>query len=129
MKVKGLNGKSFYLKVSPIDWLGKSASKFQFECKTVLAGFWKGDMVGEEVNMPGTKQRFDFVNVTKMIILECQGSQHDCFNKFFHNNNIFNFAKAQQKDDKKRKFAELNKFTLFEVRSVEELHRVMVEIN
>lgn len=129
MKVIGLNGRPYYMKPNLIKWTGKSRSQFQFDCKTILASFWGNDIVAEEQAMPGSKLRFDFVNFSKKIILEADGEQHSSYNKFFHNKNIFNFAKSLERDQKKVKFAEKNGFTHFAVKSTNELHRIMLELN
>lgn len=129
MKVKTLNGQTRFWKPKPINWdEACTVSIFQNECKKILAMYWVGDVVAEEQLLPGTKQRFDFVNFTKRIIVESHGEQHFKMNKFFHNNNIFNFVNGLKRDEKKRKFAELNGFKMIEVTSPTELHQIMINL-
>lgn len=129
MKVKGLRGQSVFWKPKLINWDKPStASNIQNECKKVLALYWLGDIVAEEQLLPGTKLRFDFVNFSKKIIVEVQGEQHSKLNKFFHNNNVFNFVSSLKRDEKKREFAALNNITYIEVKTVVELHKHLIEL-
>lgn len=129
MKVKGLNGKSYFWRCKGIDWEGKSRSNLQKECKAILGLYWNGDVVAEEQNVPGTKMKFDFVNFSKKIVLEVSGGQHFTYNKHFHKNNIFEFVGSLGRDQKKRDFAEKNGFTFVEVKTPEELNRVLLELS
>lgn len=129
MKVKSLRGQTVNWKPKLIDWEKPStASNIQNECKKVLALYWCTDVVAEEQLLPGTKLRLDFVNFSKKIIVEVQGEQHSKFNKFFHNNSILNFAKSLQRDEKKREFADLNGLTFIEVKTTEELHKILIQL-
>ncbi len=129
MKVKSLRGKSVFWKPNLIDWdTPSTASNIQNECKQILALYWTTDIVAEEQLLPGTKLRLDFVNFSKKIIVEVQGEQHSKFNKFFHNNNVFNFSQSLKRDEKKRQFADLNGLTFIEVKTTEELHKILVEL-
>lgn len=129
MKVKGLNGKEHTFRCKGIDWQAKSKSILQKKCKDLIASYWAGDIVAEEQSMPGTKMHFDFVNFSKKVILEVMGEQHYKYNKFFHNKNIFNYVSSKQRDEKKKRFAELNGFTFLEVKTPEELNRVLLEMS
>jgi len=128
MKVIGFNGKTYFWKPKGIDWNGKSLSKLQKDCKSVLANFWGNDIVAEEQNVPSSKMHFDFVNFSKKIVVECNGGQHYKFNKHFHNKNIFNFVASKARDEKKKKFAETNSFQFIEVQTAEELNRYLLEM-
>jgi hypothetical protein len=129
MKVKGFNGKTYFWKCKGIDWQGKSRSKLQEKCKAIIALYWGGDMVGEEQCVPSSKMAFDFVNFNKKLIVEVNGDQHYKYNKFFHNKNVFNFVASKARDDKKKRFAEENGFTLIEVKTPEELNRILLELS
>lgn len=59
-----------------IKWSGKSLSKFQFSVKQFLWEYWKDDLVGEEVVIPRTRLRVDFINFTKKVSVETSGGQH-----------------------------------------------------
>lgn len=129
MKVKTLKGRDYYWKPNKIDWEADSLSKFQKDCKNILAMYWLGDIVAEEQMLPGTKMHFDFVNFTKKIILECDGPQHQAFNPFFHKKNIFNFVGGLKRDEQKNKFAELNGFIMVRVKTPVELSQYMLMSN
>ncbi len=129
MKVKKFNGQVVNWKCKGIDWAGKSPSNGQKACKAILANFWGGDVVGEEQVIPGTRLRFDFFNFSKSIGVEFHGKQHDVYTPFFHQKNIFNYVGSRERDEKKRKFCELNGFLLIEVREPEELNRALLDLD
>lgn len=117
MKFKTLDGKDRFVKNIKnliIDWDGKSRSKFQFEVKTFLKPYWKGDVVFEELKVVGTRLSLDFFNANKKIAIEAQGQQHFKYVKFFHGNRA-NFLSQIKRDVKKIEFCELNNIKLIEI--------------
>ncbi len=128
MQIIDLRGRRRSLKIKPIDWTKKSRSQFQKDCKDLLRIHWDGDVVGEEVAVPGTMMKMDFVNLSKKIILEVDGQAHRKFNKFFHNNNIHNFISSLKRDESKEKFAKLNGFELVRITSMADIHRYLALI-
>jgi len=117
MKFKTLDGKDRFVKNIKnliIDWDGKSRSKFQFEVKTFLKPYWKGDVVFEELKVVGTRLSLDFFNANKKIAIEVQGQQHFKYVKFFHGNRA-NFLSQIKRDVKKIEFCELNNIKLIEI--------------
>lgn len=67
-----------------VDWEGDQGSDYAAEILDLLYPYWKFDIVYAELPVVGTRLRYDYVNVSKRIICECDGAQHDDFNKHFH---------------------------------------------
>lgn len=98
-----------------VDWDKKTRSKFQDDVKQFLRPFWKNDVVLEEMRMIGTLCTFDLVNMTKRIVVEVQGAQHNAFNPHFHRGNRMNFTAQIKRDLDKHAFCELNNLQLIEI--------------
>jgi hypothetical protein len=129
MKFKTLDGKDRFVKNIKnliIDWDGKSRSKFQFEVKTFLKPYWKGDVVFEELKIVGTRLSLDFFNANKKIAIEVQGQQHFKYVKFFHGNRA-NFLSQIKRDVKKIEFCELNNIKLVEIYPNDTLSKELFE--
>lgn len=98
-----------------IRWEEKSRSIFQTEIKHKLKEYWNADQVCEEFPMAGSKLKFDFFNVTRKIVVEADGKQHDTYNEFFHRGNRGNFLESVKRDNRKDKFCELNEIILIRI--------------
>lgn len=98
-----------------IDWGGKSASKFQKSVKDWLYNYWYGDIVFEEFPQAGTRNRYDFFNASKNIIVEAHGQQHTKYVPFFHGSRASGQINQLVRDRDKERFAELNGIRLIEV--------------
>lgn len=97
-----------------IDW-DRVVSKPQKAVKDFLYPYWKGKMILEEFKMPGSRLRFDIVNMTDHIIVEVSPkSVHGQFNKFFHGNRM-GYANSIKRDMSKVDWAEANGFVLVQV--------------
>lgn len=129
MQVKDLRGKTHYLKIKPIIWEKPSCSDLQKSCKDMLHLHWDGDVVGEEVMIPGSRLRCDFLNLSKKILLEIMGKQHASFVPFFHKKNIHNLIRSIERDTDKEKWATLNGFQYFAVKNTTDLAKVLVELD
>lgn len=103
MKFKTLSGKDKFLNVEKtrIKWNEPSLSKFQESVKNFLYPYWAYHVVYEEMPVAGTKMRMDFYNATKRIAIECDGKQHDKYNKFFHSGNRYNYFNQIKRDNLK----------------------------
>lgn len=97
-----------------IKWDGLSPSKLQFNVKQFLKTYWKGHIVFEEFICYGTRLRVDFLNATRKISIEVNGSQHDKFNKFFHQNRG-NFLQSIKRDMQKYEWLQKNEFKIIEL--------------
>ena len=117
MRLYNVYGKLQSRKVSKytIDWDAKSKSNIQFKTKQFLKPFWQNHIVYEEFPVYGTKLKVDFINATKRIAIEVNGTQHNKFNKFFHNNSRANYLESIKRDVKKREWLELNNFLIVEI--------------
>src|ERR1700744_3955336 len=104
MKFITLYGKEKFINIerNRINWSDKSLSKFQKSVKDFLFPFWKNSIIYEEMPVLGTKLRIDFYNANKRIAIECNGEQHNKYNKFFHNGNRENYLNQLIRDEKKR---------------------------
>jgi hypothetical protein len=70
--------------------------------------------VYEEFPVYGTRLSLDFFCANKNIAIEVQGAAHTRFVPFFHTNQD-SYLHQIKKDDKKRKFCNMNRIRLIEV--------------
>ncbi len=112
-----LTGKRKSVSVQPylIDWEDDSLSKFQFSVKQFLHHYWQHHVVCEEFPVAGTRMRIDFYNVTRRIAIECDGEQHNQYNKHFHRGSFSVFQKQLDRDDKKKTWCEKNDIELIRI--------------
>lgn len=102
-----------------IDWDGKCRSNIQFTVKQFLKPFWGTHVVYEEFPVFGTKLKVDIINFTKKLAIEVQGKQHNEFNKFFHNNRLYEFRQQMKRDTIKYEWLEKNGIFLIEIHEEE----------
>ncbi len=98
-----------------IKWNKKSRSKVQFAVKDFLYPYWKSHVVYEEFPVFGSRMKVDIMNFTKKLAIEVQGSQHNSFNAFFHNNSRAKYLESIKRDVKKAEWLEKNDFFLIEI--------------
>lgn len=98
-----------------IDWDKPSRSKLQFNAKQLLRQIWSTQIIYEEFPCFGSLLKVDIFNATKKIVVEINGSQHESYNKFFHNNSRMNYLASIKRDYQKRQWLELNGIRLVEV--------------
>jgi hypothetical protein len=117
MRLLNVNGKLVNKNVRrySINWEAKSRSKLQFKFKEFFYPYWKNHIVYEEFPVYGSMLKIDLLNATKKIAVEIQGSQHESFNKFFHDNSRLKYLESIKRDVKKEKWIELNKFKFLEL--------------
>ena len=99
-----------------IDFDKPSRSKQQFKIKQFLRKHCAHHILFEEVRIPSTLLKVDFLNLTKNFAIEHQGVAHiqNGFNTFFHNNDRLKYLGSIKRDVEKRKHLERNGFTLIE---------------
>jgi len=116
MKLIDINGRPRFKNVASkrIDWDGDSRSKFQKSVKFYVRPLWNHHVVYEEFPVYGTRYTLDFFNATRKIAIEVQGGHHTKFNPFFHKNQ-FDYKEQLMRDEKKRRFCELNNINLIEI--------------
>lgn len=118
MKFKSLSGRTVNLPNihrHRVDWEGDSLSDFQAEVKDFLCPYWKHDVVFEEMPVAGTRMRFDFLNLSKRIIVEVNGAAHLSPHSHFHRGSPARYRKQLHNDMKKAEWAQLNGFAFVEV--------------
>ena len=98
-----------------IDWNSKSASSLQKEVKDFLRPFWIGQIVCEEMTIPGSRMRCDFVNFNKKIVIEMSPGQHREYNKFFHKGSRLNYLNQLKRDLMKELWAIANGFKFVDI--------------
>ncbi len=98
-----------------IKWNKKSRSKFQEGVKFALFPYWKNQIVYEEFPVAGTRMTIDILNLNKKIAIEVQGEQHRTPNKHFHGGDKMNFYAQIERDMQKKKYCELNGWTMVEI--------------
>lgn len=98
-----------------IDWDAKCRSNIQFVTKQFLKAYWSTHVVYEEFPVFGTRLKVDLINFTKKVAVEVQGSQHNEYNPFFHNNRLYNFGQSIKRDTQKQEWLERNNIRLLEI--------------
>jgi hypothetical protein len=118
MKLKKLDSDrlvSINLLKYKINWTGKSRSNFQREVKSFLYKSWAHHIVCEEFPMVGTLNKFDIVDFTLKVIIECDGLQHDNYNPFFHQKSKIKYLNQIKRDVVKERWAEQNGFKVIHI--------------
>ena len=98
-----------------VDWDAKSLSKFQWSVKQFLRRHWERHRIYEEMPVVGTRMRLDFYNGTLRVAVECDGEQHNGYNRHFHRGSLSVFQSQMKRDDDKEKWCVLNGITLVRI--------------
>jgi hypothetical protein len=132
MRLYNVYGKLVNKNVSKylIDWKKKSRSNIQFKVKQFLKVLWGKQVVFEEFPVYGTRLKVDFLNATKKIAIEVNGSQHIKFHKFFHNNSRLKYLESIKRDIQKAQWLEENGYNLIEINEDEmnDLNKFLVDL-
>lgn len=117
MKVTGLNGREYNLKLSRYLVDGEDCRKRStphLRARSLLFDLFKGQMILEEVKLPGSRDSskkstlfLDFLLPNLNIGVEVHGEQHYKYIAFFHKTRA-GFATCLRRDDLKQKWCELN---------------------
>jgi len=101
LTVLGLNGKPFKMDTNAASFPMRSEkackSRLQYECGRLL---------------------------NQKIVCEVHGKQHDEYTPFFHKTKA-NFKDHQDRDQRKKQWCEMNEFSFYEVRSIEDLKQIL----
>lgn len=118
MKFKTLTGKLKDINITRylVDWNAPQGSKFSKEVLDFLRPYWKHDVVLSELEVAGTKMRYDYVNVSKRIICESDGFQHDGYSAHFHQGSRNAYLAQIKRDLAKDRAAEINGFKMIRVK-------------
>lgn len=79
--------------------------------RALLAVLFPSYLGFEEVSVPGTRLRLDFVIPGKRLVVEVQGQQHYSYNPHFHKNKA-EFLRSLARDRQKADFCGANDLTL-----------------
>jgi hypothetical protein len=95
-----------------IDWNNDGNSSLEVRFRELIYPYWKNSIVLFQPTIPGSQLKLDFLNVNKKLAVETDGSQHNTFNKFFHNNSRNTYLLSIRNDTKKEQWLERNGITL-----------------
>lgn len=118
MKWKTPSGKLKDIVMPPyrVDFDDDQDSQFSTEVLDFLEPYWRHDMVYAQVPVAGTKMSYDYVNVTKKIILEADGIQHDNPKSHFHGGIPAKWLSQIKRDQLKNELAAKNGFKMIRIR-------------
>jgi Protein of unknown function (DUF559) len=112
MRLGKLNNPNKLVFINPkkylIDWENDGSSKPEICFRDLIYPYWKNYIILFQFRIPGSRLRIDFFNLNKKLIVEIDGSQHDKFNKHFHNNSRNNYLNSIKRDLDKEKWCEEN---------------------
>lgn len=122
MKVVGFNGKEYTWNLSKYSSVNSksraSRSQYHLRARSLLSEMFHSYSILEEVKLPGSVSAhkksvlyFDFYIPNLKLAIEVHGQQHYEYSSFFHKNKL-DFIRAQNRDDDKRKWCELNEIEL-----------------
>lgn len=96
-----------------IKW-DRVVSRPQKAVKDFLRPYWQGDVVLEELRIPGSLSRCDLININHKVVVEVSPSQHTQYHPFFHGS-LAGFRASIKSDLRKQHWAEMNGFRFVEV--------------
>lgn len=116
MKFFDTSGREHKIDLRPSKWSRKEEGrgKFQTEVGNLLAELYPLHHIFEEFPCPGERLFLDFFIPTKRLAIEVQGSQHNNFNPFFHEDKSA-FARQQANDKRKEDWCKLNNIVLLKI--------------
>ena len=134
MKIQGLDGKMYSWIPSNNIVETEKRSGLHNKARQLLKEKYPNDRILEELVLPGTKTenrkstlKADFFVPTRSLIVEVHGSQHTEFNNFFFKNKM-EFYKAQARDKDKKRWCEMNEFSLIELFHNESIEEWRIKI-
>jgi len=100
-----------------VDWDADQGSEFSANVLEFLEPYWKHDIVCAEVPVAGKmRMRYDFVNLSKKLICETDGAQHDEFIEGFFHRTREDYKAQMQRDMLKDRLAEKNGFKMMRIK-------------
>lgn len=110
MNVLTTDGKKYKIKLTKQSTLNPNKSKGHLYCRELLKKLWPSDNIFEEITIsPGLVA--DFIIPLRKLIVECQGTQHYTFNKFFQGD-LTGFNAQKNRDNLKQEWCTINGFIL-----------------
>jgi hypothetical protein len=98
-----------------INWQKGGSSKLETRFKELIFPYWSNQIVLEQLRIPSSLLRIDFLNCNKKLAVEINGPQHGRFNKHFHRNSSANWLASIKRDMKKIAWCEKNGITVLEL--------------
>lgn len=99
-----------------VDWMADQDSQFSAEVLEFFRPYWRHDVVCAQVPVAGNRMSYDYVNVTKRIIVEADGIQHDNPNSHFHGGSNAKWLGQIKRDHLKNDLAAKNGFTMIRIK-------------
>jgi len=99
-----------------VDFDAEQGSEFSASVLDFFYPYWKHDIVCAELPVAGRdKMRYDFVNLSKKIILETDGIAHLDPKSHFHKGSPAKWLSQIKRDDLKNQMAKRNGFTMIRI--------------
>lgn len=121
MLIHGIDGKEYKLNIRERSCNDMNRSELHLRARQLISEIYPYDIVREEVELPGTKTKFnkynliaDFFIPSRSIIVEVHGRQHTDYIRHFHKNKLA-FLKSQNRDNVKKQWCLLNNIELIEL--------------
>jgi hypothetical protein len=124
MKILDINGKliNVDLRESNHPPRENCRSLIQKKVQLILLDLFPFDLILEEFTIPGSRLSLDFLVPKRKIAIEVQGEQHDKYNSFFHGEKTsLKFGKQIKRDVQKQEWAQMNDFSLIEIRDEKDI--------
>lgn len=99
-----------------VDWEGDQGSLFSEEVLDFLHPYWEHDVVVAELPVAGTRMRYDYINLTRRIVVETDGKQHDQLSQHFHGGSQMVWLKQMKNDLLKDEMAAANGFKMIRIK-------------
>jgi len=118
MRVLDSNGREVVWRLKGFEVRADDAtprSGLHLRARAVIKGLFATDLVYEEVPLPNSRQRFDFLVPARKLAVEVQGRQHYEPSSYMHGG-LRGFHKSRARDRRKASFCEANGITLIEFR-------------
>lgn len=126
MKIIGLDGKFYTWSLLNHRVMGddlRPRSELHLKGRALLKQFYPTEPLLEEVYLPGSLGLYmDFFLPNRGLVVELQGEQHYRYVAHFHQNQA-GFVQSKRRDQNKRDWCKLNKFTLVELPFNEDLEQ------
>ncbi len=99
-----------------VDWMADQGSQFSSEVLDFFEPYWRHDFVVAELPVAGRDQmRYDFVNLTKHVILETDGIAHYDPKSHFHGGSKAKWLAQIKRDELKNQMARRNGLTMIRI--------------
>lgn len=118
-KVKDTNGRSHSWNLSgtiPDASETRPRSGLHLKARALLKEMFPTDKICEEIELPGERLYADFFLPLRKFMVEVHGEQHFKYNSHFHGSiaegGLKEFLASKERDNRKKKWCEINNFTL-----------------